>query len=170
MSRKENVIRDELKIKGDGFYCFFPFERLDKYHKGIFKIGYTTNTNSNRVENYHTYFSLGVYVIASLENLYSKGIVRNGYTKDMFYRTIEDHLFRILERSGAEPINTTTRVMRESKSEWFYTNVKTIHNAFIEISNQYGGDLKLFNLRGVFRTADENQKRKHYNAEIYYPI
>ena len=170
MSRKESVIRDELNIKGDGFYCFFPFERLDKYNKGIFKVGYTTNTISNRAENYHTYFPLGVYVVATLENLYSKGIVRNGYSKDMFYRSVEDQLFSILERNGAEIINSSTRIMRDGKSGWFYTNVKTIHNAFSEIERQYGGNMKLYHLRGIFRNADERQKRKYYNAEIYYPL
>ena len=66
--KKITVLRDELKIKGSGLYCYMPFERLDKNKKAVFKIGLATNSFNQRLEQYHTYFPLGVYMCAFLEN------------------------------------------------------------------------------------------------------
>ena len=65
MSKKYTVIRDELKIKGGGLYCFLPYANLDKFHKSIFKVGLADNFNK-RNEQYSTYFPLGVYFVAFL--------------------------------------------------------------------------------------------------------
>ena len=48
---KHTVLRDELKVKGGGIYCFLPYERLDKHKKAVFKIGLAIDFNQ-RTENY----------------------------------------------------------------------------------------------------------------------
>ena len=170
MSRKHSVIKDDLKIVGSGLYCFLPFDRLDKHQKGIFKVGYTTVTINSRADDYHCYFPLGVYVVATLENPSAQGIVRNGYTKDMFYRKLEDQLFRLLESYGAKRIESTARVMRQRKSEWFYTNLSVIEKAFRVIEKEYGGTLQLFNLNKIDKNSDAVTRQNHFTGKIYYPI
>ena len=55
MSKKYTVLRDELGIKDSdgGLYCIFPYEKLDKDKKGVFKIGYAVNFGK-RMESYLT--------------------------------------------------------------------------------------------------------------------
>ena len=49
--------------EGSGIYCFFPFDKLEADNKGVFKIGNTTQTFQQRLQQYHTYFVNGVYVL-----------------------------------------------------------------------------------------------------------
>ena len=59
--KKYNVAHDELFLKGkNGLYCLLPFERLDSNKKAIFKVGRTSQDVATRIENYHTYYPLGL--------------------------------------------------------------------------------------------------------------
>ena len=55
-----------------GIYCFYPFDRLDEFGKGCFKIGVTTASFQQRLQSYMTYFPNGVYKIAYI-HAYIKG-------------------------------------------------------------------------------------------------
>ena len=47
MSRKLNVVKDELGINGSGIYAIVPFETLEKKtNKTIFKVGMTVEDMS----------------------------------------------------------------------------------------------------------------------------
>lgn len=164
-----------------------PFERLDKNKKAIFKIGLAMNF-THRTENYHTYFPKGVYMIAFLEN---PPIPRNTRrTKDekptkVHYQAIEKFLFNHVMANGGKRVHSTTRTRnpnedKEGSTEWFYTDETTIHEAFTEAKNKYGGKLKLYYLEGLdpdtLKLTSINQiarekelsKKEHYTGKIIY--
>ena len=60
---KYTVANNELNLGGkNGLYCFLPYERLDDEKKAIFKCGMTTQDFVDRLENYHSYHPMGVYM------------------------------------------------------------------------------------------------------------
>jgi hypothetical protein len=155
MSKKKTVVRDELELKGGGLYAFMPFERLDKQKKAIFKVGMAINFNS-RTEQYHTYFPLGVYMVAFLENppVPRKTRTQEERTKKSHYLKIEKFILDYLDTNGGKRIYSTTRVKnpnlnKEGETEWIYTNEDLIHTAFTEASKKFGGNLKLYYLEGI---------------------
>ena len=155
MSKKYTVIRDELKIKGGGLYCFLPYANLDKFHKSIFKVGLADNFNK-RNEQYSTYFPLGVYFVAFLEEPRVPMKLRKdrkGITKKEQYIKIENFIMNYIVNHNGKRVYSTTRTKglndkNEGETEWFYTNEELIHDAFNEAHKKFGGDLKLFYLEG----------------------
>jgi hypothetical protein len=182
--RKLSVIRDELNISNGGIYCFMPFERLDKYKKAIFKIGMSMDFSS-RAEQYHTYFPLGVYMIAFLESP-SQRVTRNTnqFTKKEYYLKVERWIMDYIEKNGGQRIYSTTRVhnanvAKEGQTEWFYTSVELIHEAFVEAEKKFNGIVHLFYLEGIDPqtnrfssindTATQNERyNPHYTGKIIY--
>lgn len=185
--KKHSVIRDELKLKGGGLYCFLPYNRIDKNKKAVFKIGLAINFN-NRTEQYHTYFPNGVYMIAFLENPPVPRNTRanqNEKPKRVHYQIIEKFLFNYVQAHGGKRIYSTTRTRnpnekKEGETEWIYTDETTIHEAFIEAKNKYGGRLELFYLEGLdpktnqltsinqIANQEEKSKEPHYTGKIIY--
>ncbi len=157
MSKKATVVRDELNLKGGGLYCFLPFERIDKNKKAVFKIGLATNSFNTRIEQYHTYFPNGVYMVAFLENPPVPKRLRsrpNETPKKQHYLAIEKFIFDNVVDNGGKRLYSTTRTKNknannEGETEWVYTNEKIIHNAFNDAKDKYGGNLKLFYLEGL---------------------
>jgi hypothetical protein len=100
MPTKENVIRDKLLIEGNGVYCYLPYERLDIHNKAVMKIGITTDTFARRVEQYHTYYPLGVMLVGFLE-ISPKKVGKSSTT---FYKEIESFIFKEMKDRGAKQI------------------------------------------------------------------
>ena len=103
MSRKYTVIEDELNIKGTGLYCIMPFEYLDENNKALFKIGLTTRSFKDRMENYHTSFPLGVYLVAFLKAPTAMRIRRTGNTRTVttlkaYYTAIEEAMIKLFKK------------------------------------------------------------------------
>jgi T5orf172 domain len=95
--KKYTVCRMELKIKDlNGLYAFLPFECLDKNNKAVFKVGMTANDLQDRLENYHTYFPEGVYIVFFLS--YDETVNRN------MYKRIENQLFKQLLNNDARKV------------------------------------------------------------------
>ena len=187
MSKKYTVINDELNLKGGGMYCYLPFGNLDKHKKAIFKVGMALNFKS-RTEQYHTYFPLGVYMIAFLEEPRIPAKTRNKKetTKTEQYIKVENFIMDYLTEHKATRIYSTTRtknqnVKKEGQTEWFYTDEDLIHEAFTEAKNKFGGELKLFFLDGLdkdtgkFTNINEQFKRDeknvpHYTGKIVFKL
>ena len=170
MSKKHSVLRDDLNLKGGGIYCFLPFENLDKHKKAVFKIGLAINFN-HRTENYHTYFPLGVYMVAFLENPPIPATTRGQKEETLkkFYHQIERFIFRHVVSKGGVQIHSTARSNLSGQTEWFYTDEKTIHEAFEEANKMYGGKTHLFHLQGINQTWKANEKHKpNYLGKIVY--
>ncbi len=171
--KKVTVVRDELKLRGGGLYCYMPFERLDKDKKAVFKIGLAIDFNK-RTEGYHTYFPEGVYMVAFLQNPpVPRGILRS-YTKEqkdkldkgkdslkrLHYTEIEKFLLHYVDTHGGKRIHSTTRVKNpneanEGETEWTYTDETLIHEAFDEAHKKYGGTLHSFYLEGKDPTTNK---------------
>ena len=170
--RRHSVVRDELGIKGGGVYCYFPFMRLDKYHRGVFKIGRAINF-TDREDGYHTYFPQGMYGVAYLEN----PPVPRGLTKGVYYEQVGKFICnRIAGMENAHPILSTTRstnaTIKGGKTEWIYCSFANIKNAFKEAERLYGGNLQTFDLRDANRNAErlEQSMNGKYKGSIVYTL
>jgi hypothetical protein len=174
---KYTVIRDDLKLRGGGLYCFMPFEKLDANGRAVFKIGLALDL-SHRTENYHTYFPLGVYMVAFLNEIptrkYLRSMKKDMSTKEL-YLEIEKFIFNTVIKNGGKRLHSTTRVKNqnnkmEGQTEWVYCSVDDIHNAFSEAQVKFGGDVNTFDLKSINATAQQsmNSRKKKYLGEIIY--
>jgi hypothetical protein len=179
--KKWSVIRDELNIKGGGVYCFFPFEKLDKNKKGIFKVGMTNDFNKRVDGGYHTYFPLGVYLEAFLIEpplpRVTRANVKNRLVKDRkddHFKIIEKFIFERLVHNGGKQIFASTRSQNagddgKGSTEWFYASEEQIHESFRDAEEKFGGELRLFNLSGLDpntgKFVDINDKAKQHEKD-----
>ena len=87
---------------------------------------------------------------------------------------MEKFVFNEIKEHGGKQLRTTTRVrdanLNGGVSEWFYTNEKTLDNAFKEAIEKFGGKNLENHLKNINEIADKNQKKSNYKAEIYYKI
>jgi hypothetical protein len=176
MSKKHSVIRDDLGInnKYGGIYCFIPFDFFDKRNKAVFKIGMTTRPLAKRGDNYHTYYPMGVTTVASLQNPTS-GVksFTNGEVRKKHYEKIEKFLMSYIIEKGGYQIISTAKSKDNGKTEWVYSDTKTIDNAFSAAHKIFGGELDnkydfkheefLDDIRGKLRS-------QHFMAKIIYPL
>jgi hypothetical protein len=161
--RKYSVVYDELGHKEGGIYCFLPFDNLDRYNKGVFKIGYAVSFR-DRTEKYHTYFPTGVHIVAILESPQ----VRRPETKKMFYPRVEKAIIDYIEKHGGTRITSTARLNNET--ELVYTNLATIEKAFKMAETEYGGKAFCYHLRELQNERKRLMAAKHYTGEIIIPI
>lgn len=178
MSKKKVTLLDELGITGGGIYCMMPFERLDKNKKALFKIGMAIDFRK-RMESFLTDFPLGMYYVAFLENPRTNRDLRNKSIKPLsniqYYNQIEKYIQQKVIEGKGERITSTAKVhhvneKKEGQTEWFYTDEKTIFNAFDSANDLYGGKVHKNNLSEINKSAQERMKKPHYTAEIIYPV
>lgn len=169
--KKYNICHDELQIKGNGLYCFFPFEHLDESHKGVFKCGRTSQDLSSRIENYHSYFPLGVYIVYFLQypriQRGSEGKLRRD--KESLHREMEKELFENLKSEGGKMLDFPSRPNK--KSEWFFCSFNQLRKAFLKTQDEYGGVLNEYSLSSLNSIYKKNMKKKDkFVGEIVYPV
>lgn len=164
--KKYNVCHDELFLKRkNGLYCLLPFEKLDSKKKSVFKIGMTSQDLASRIENYHTYYPLGLYVCFFL----SYPRIQRGYDKNKIYREMEKKLIRNLKETDAKTVQFPSRP--SNKSEWFYSSWDDLQIAFRQVQMEYGGVLHEFSLDGINKQYDSIMKNKNkYVGEIVYKV
>ena len=191
---KYRVIYDlpDFPIKKDegGLYSILPFERLDKDKKAVFKVG-LADSFDKRFEGYHTDFPLGFYYKNLLASP-KKGIrefqtdtrglkltqdaKRNLRTNDRkrYYRKIETAIFKDIEDHGGDRVKSTTRIRNADENggdtEWFYTDEKTLDNAFKNAYKIYGGRNLENSLSHINRTATKNKREATYTGEIHFKV
>lgn len=173
--RKQNVITDELNIKGAGMYALLPYEKLDEYDKAVFKIGMTTQSFQSRIEQYHSYYPLGVYMVCFLKNPPVKG---SGFRKkSTLYPHIERWIMDKLKSiHGVHQIHSTARarhlnVNKEGETEFFYSTESHIKKVFELAQQKFGGELISFDLDEINDNYEKNLKAKRkYIAEIVYNL
>ena len=153
MKTKKISVLKEMGINDDGVYCIFPFSGLDIHNKGIFKIGITSNSFQQRLDNqYHTYFVGGFYYCAFLRKPIKNGIPNNDLAKH--YKEIEKFIFTNIK--NAKRISCNARL--NQTSEWFYTNQKHINAIFLKAYSIYGGTLQLYDLNDQIFEKEESGK------------
>jgi hypothetical protein len=191
---KYRVIYDlpDFPIKKDegGLYSILPFERLDKDKKAVFKVG-LADSFDKRFEGYHTDFPLGFYYKNLLASP-TKGIrefqtdtrglklsqdaKRNLRTNDRkrYYRKIETAIFKDIEDHGGDRVKSTTRIRNADENggdtEWFYTDEKTLDDAFKNAYKIYGGRNLQNSLSHINRTATKNKREATYTGEIHFKV
>jgi hypothetical protein len=178
---KYTVANDDLKLKNkNGLYCFLPYENLDKKGKAIFKIGMTTQDFANRIENYHSYYPMGVYMVFFLS--FSKKRVSTDVDKKKEqlkleksrFESIEKELFELVVKNEGKRIKFPSRPSQSwmFPSEWFYTDIQTLQTSFEEIQKIHGGKLLSFHLDDIANNFKNNKKDKRdkYLAEIVYYV
>jgi hypothetical protein len=176
MAKKYSIIRDELGInnKYGGIYCFMAFDYFDKNKKAVFKIGMTTRPLMKRGDNYHTYFPMGVSTVASLENP-TRGV--KNFTKlevrKKHYEAIEIFLMDYIVKRGGYQIISTGKIKDNGRTEWVYTDKKTVDDAFSEAQKNFGGDLENeydFNHKEYIDEIKAKRNGKHFVGKIIYTL
>ena len=178
--KQPKVITDILNIKGGGVYCFLPFERVDKNGKAVYKIG-VAGDFTKRNDNYHTYFPLGVYLVAFLINPIFRPTTRweqekRKKDKNTFYKQIEKFIIDKVIENGGERIYTSTRTRFEKDgyggTEWVYADENEIHKVFEEAKKKFGGRTELYYVKNnINKTARARETAKpNYIGEIVYPL
>lgn len=164
--KKYNVAHDELFLKGkNGLYCLLPFERLDSNKKAIFKVGRTSQDVASRIESYHSYFPLGLYVCFFLA--YPR--IKKGQDKLKLHREMERELIINLKETDAKMMIFPSRPSK--RSEWFYTDYDDLQTAFRQVQADYGGVLHEFSLDGINKQYDTIMKnKKKYVGEIVFKV
>ena len=114
-----------------GIYCFFPFERFDHKGNGVFKIGNTEQTFQQRLGQYHTYFVGGVWELCYLK---ISNKPRKRLPKDFKHilNIIEEWVLNYISDKEGVVIVDKRRVYKQGQSEWVYTNLEVIEEAFTE--------------------------------------
>ena len=181
-----------------GLYSILPYERLDKHGKALFKVGFATNFEK-RFENYHTSYPLGFYfknLLASpmkgkpafRDEVEQEFIEEHGGRRPtpderpklrkkvemQYYTSIEKYIFDKIKDRGGKRLKTTTRIRDADEnggnSEWFYTNERTLDNAFKCAQKEYGGRNMVKSLSHINKEADKNKRGSTYTGEIHYKI
>ena len=182
-----------IKKNEGGLYAIFPYEKLDKHKKGLFKIGLADNYEK-RFEQYHTYYPLGFYYKNLLvspnkrsEDFKVHAIGEDGKrptpeereqarikSKTKYYKHIENFIFRDIIDHGGQQLRTTTRIKNKNENggvtEWFYTNEDTLDTAFDNAFKIYGGREMKRHLNDINKNAAKNKRDATYTAEIHYKI
>lgn len=182
-----------IKKNEGGLYAIFPYEKLDKHKKGLFKVG-LADSYEKRFESYHTYYPLGFYYKNLLvspnkrsEDFKVHAVGEDGKrptpedrelarnkSKVKYYKHIENFIFRDIMDHGGQQLRTTTRskYMDENGgvTEWFYTDEPTLDHAFEDAYKIYGGRNQNSHLKDIHKNAAKNKRDATYTAEIHYKI
>jgi hypothetical protein len=122
-------------------YCFTPYESYDKRHKRnlVFKCGLSNGRFNNRLENYHTAYPFGVYILQVLE-------LPSDITKPELLKA-EKLLFKLLvekddsKTKPAKRLHSITRVQHKNedggRTEWFYGEEPRIQEVFEKLYDMY---------------------------------
>lgn len=163
---KYNVCHNELEIKNkSGVYCFYPFEHLDNKNKGVFKVGRTSQDLAKRIENYHSYFPMGVYIVFFLQ--YPR--VKRGQNKEELHKEIEKELIENLKNEGGKMLIFPSRPSQ--KSEWFYCSFSQLRKAFLKTQTDNGGVLNEYSLSSLNSSYKKNLKNNDkFIGEIIYKV
>lgn len=174
--RKNTVIHSELKIVGkSGIYCFLPYETLDKRSKAVFKIGMTTRDFADRIEDYHTYYPLGVYMVFLLTYEKMRGFSRlSAADKKTKKKVLEEAVMNAVVEFEGQRMQFHSRPGRTGvnpRSEWVYASYEQIEQAFEKVQTDNGGVLHKGHLNDINTTYAHNKKAKNiYEAKILYTV
>jgi hypothetical protein len=168
---KHNVLHDELKIKGkSGIYCFLPYEQLDKQKKAVFKIGMTSRDFTDRIEEYHTYYPLGVYMCLFLTFQGMKPVPKKDQRKH--FEKIEQDVFNAIQKHNGKRLKFPSRPGKKwdyNNAEWVYASYDQIRQAFEDVQEEYSGTLYEYNLDGINAEYRKNMRNvPKYEAKIVY--
>lgn len=169
--KKGNVLHDELKIKGkSGVYAFLPYEQLDRQKKAVFKVGMTSRDFADRIEEYHTYYPLGVYMCLFLTFQGMKPVPKKDQRKH--FEKIEQDVFTAIQKHKGKRLKFPSRPGKKwdyNDAEWVYATYDQIRQAFEDVQEEYKGELFEYNLDGINAEYRKNMRNvPKYEAKIVY--
>jgi hypothetical protein len=166
--KKHTVANNELNLKGrNGLYCFLPYERLDDDNKAVFKCGMTTQEYASRIENYHTYYPMGIYLCFFITPPKTESVAE----EKKLIRKMEKDLFFEIKEEGGKMMKFETRPKNDFSSEWFYTSFSELDDAFETVHKKYSGSkIERYHNKNINTQGDKNilSKKKKYVGEIVY--
>ena len=122
----------------------------------------TTQDFADRLENYHSYYPMGVYMCFFL----SPARMKRGQDIEKTIREMEHLLFDCVEEAGGKRMKFPTRPSSkwDFSSEWFYTSFSKLTDAFEKVHDAYpGSTLQQFNSSQI----NKNYKKKMKAKEKY---
>ena len=155
-----------LELNDKGIYCFFPFDVLDKEHKGVFKIGLTTKVH-RRIDQYHTYLPMGLYFKAFLVNPTKGRLPRE--SEAQYLARIETFIYDYIKgdlREPGIPINMEIRKRDLGQTEWIYCGSRQVDKAFNQAEKVFGGESVLYNMQ-LLSEADRDRDTL-FKGVIYF--
>lgn len=167
--RKWSVLQDELGVKRDegGCYAVMAASTLQNVtpagHKmiknaGFFKIGFALSFE-HRFSFYENSHPAGVYICCLLVDPPVPRVLRSNKNKQaaetprgQIFRKVEAFLHKRIVELGGVMYRSTARVknMDESglgETEWFLCDEKTLHQAFLDAHEEFGGRLQMYDLQ-----------------------
>lgn len=157
----------EKYYNGKGIYCFFPFDRLDQKNYGCFKIGNTDKNFQDRLQQYHTYFVSGVYVIGLIYIYEKKGKILPDDFKHRL-NIIEQYCIDEIQKLDGVVIYNKKRKHKQGQTEFIYTKMEVIKKVFenaVKYFRQIYKDLN-FSLDFVNIPATKRRLKNEYNKMI----
>jgi hypothetical protein len=172
MSTKHIKPIDIDEVSGPGLYAVTPFDNYDSHNKIIVKIGIAKDLRS-REEGYHTYFIKGLYPFRYLFGFAT-------YDRNLLLK-MERHMFKLMSENGAVRLRRNIDYFgKDSETEWFYTDEKTITKVFKDTqANFWNNDeptkIQPYDMRAS-KIKDEEEKQlnsgktRTYVGHIIYKI
>jgi hypothetical protein len=160
---------EDNKITGGGVYCVYPFAKLDKKGKGVFKIGAADSSFYNRCEQqYHTFFPMGFQYKALLERPTLK--IKVDESRKAYYDRIEKEIYdRVVKEKCSTAIFSGARIVLGGKTEWVYTTPACIDRAFAWADKRYGGTFHDITITKEILARDEpTSEETIFVAEINF--
>lgn len=153
--KKYNLLRDELGVTGSGVYGLTPSENKDRQRRMPIKVGHSKNLEE-RVAQYSGYYPQGVYVVALLSSIPvpKRRRSQTPQTEHNFLNEVENFIRDYAAaRDNSKRLRSTDRthklVDKKGVTEWVFSRVENIHEAFMEAHLKYGGKLTIEYLQGV---------------------
>jgi hypothetical protein len=146
-----------------GMYCIYPFSKLNSDGKGCFKIGTTSTNFTDRFNQYFTGFPMGLYYVNFLINPTK---FQKKKEEKAYYIEIENFIKQELEKHEAQKVVSRTGVT--GKSEWWFTDVETIHTVFEFAEKKFGGDSIPYNLQSAFKHHEPKKDDCYFEGTIRF--
>ena len=124
---------------------------MEQDNKGVFKIGNTTQTFQQRLQQYHTYFVNGVYVLFFI-TISPKNDVYYPENYKHLLNVIEDYVIKLIKSKGGVIILDKRRTWKQGQSEWVYSDLETIQKCFKETVEEF--KVKLPQLDFIFDSVN----------------
>jgi len=127
---------EKYYTKYKGIYCFLPFENIDNKNKTVMKIGNTAVNFQIRLQQYHTYYINGIYVLFFIKIETREG---NKYPTNFkqILNYIENYILSKIQDNGAVILVNQQRTYNSGRSEWVYDTLSNVKKAFIQTTKHF---------------------------------
>lgn len=153
----------DADFNDSGVYCFLPFDKLDKYKKGVFKIGNTGVGFQRRLSQYHTYYPNGVYVIAFIKISNKKNHLIPENIKHIL-NLVESYVLKLIQEKNGVVIVNKKRKYKNGETEWIYSSLHIIDKCFHETALYFKTQYK--NLHFIVDSSDVDKTIKQIEKDF----